>query len=139
MVKIVFDLPFQTHTRFIESLTKIPHLQSMLNGRYIGFAENLRKSKKQEMQLLFNKCITNKQSNTCQNIDFLMKTYNCVTLDELFSEKMVIKNSRVNPLEENEEWKVILIEELSLVNLGFLDNGMEKKVAEEILFDICTI
>ena len=46
MVKIIFDLSFQTHTRFIESLSKVPHLQPTLHGRYIGFIYNLNSSKK---------------------------------------------------------------------------------------------
>ena len=138
VVKIVYDLPFQTHTRFIESLTEFPHLQSMLHGRYIGFSENLKNSKKSEIKLLYSLCINNKQSNTGQNLSFLMNTYNINEINELFAEKFSIKNSRVYPLEESENWKPKLIEELSLVKKGLLDNGLEDEVNEDMLNDICT-
>ena len=37
-VKIIWDLPHPTHTRFLESLSPVPHLESTLYARYIGFA-----------------------------------------------------------------------------------------------------
>ena len=40
-IKILWDLPFQTHTKFIEPLSDLPHLQSMLHSRFIGFAKSL--------------------------------------------------------------------------------------------------
>ena len=67
-VKIVFDLPHQTHTRFIESLTPVPHLQSVLHGRYIRSLDNIKNSMKHEISLLFNFCVNNNQSHTRQNI-----------------------------------------------------------------------
>ena len=137
VVKIVFDLPFQTHTRFIESLIEFPHLQSMLHGRYIGFTENLKNSKKSEIKVLFNYCMKNKQSNTGQNISYLMNAYKISELDDLFSEKFSIKNARVYPLDESESWKPKLIEELSLVKMGLLDNGFEDELVDDILTDIC--
>ena len=75
MVKIVYDLPYQTHKRFVESLTEFPHVQSMLFGRYIGFLENLKNSRKSEIRLLYNMCSNNMLSNTGENISFLMTTY----------------------------------------------------------------
>merc|ERR1719319_846722 len=103
----------------------------MLHGRYIGFSENLKNSKKSEIKLLYSLCINNKQSNTGQNLSFLMNTYNINELNDLFPEKFSIKNSRVYPLEESEKWKPKLIEELSLVKKGLLDNGLEDEVNED--------
>ena len=74
-VKIIFDLPFQTHKRFVESLCNVPHLQSTLHGRYIGFINSLKSSKKPAMQVLFNVTANNLQSNTGQNLDYLLQKY----------------------------------------------------------------
>ena len=41
VIKMIWDLPYATHKRFVESMVEIPHLQSMLHARYIGFIENL--------------------------------------------------------------------------------------------------
>ena len=48
-VKLIWNLPFQTHKRFIEDLTDVPHLQSTLHGRYVGFSKNLKDSNKSQM------------------------------------------------------------------------------------------
>ena len=114
MVKIVYDLPFETHKRFTASLTDFPHLQSILHGRYIGFAENLKKSNKNEIKLLYNMCSDNFRSNTGRNLSYLMKTYKADTLNDLFHEKHNIKLKRVHDLKPNEEWKPKMIKELTL-------------------------
>ena len=45
-VKMIWDLPHSTHTRFLENLCPVPHLESVLVGRYIDFIHNLRRSDK---------------------------------------------------------------------------------------------
>ena len=42
VVKMIWNLPFQTHKRFVEDLTNVPHLQSVLHGRYVGFLKILK-------------------------------------------------------------------------------------------------
>ena len=66
-----------------------------------------------------------------------MNTYNVGSLNELFSEKHKIKENRVYNLEQGEEWKINMIKELTLVKRGLLDNGLEAKVNEGLLKDIC--
>ena len=136
-VKIVFDLPFQTHKRFVESLCDVPHLQSILHGRYIGFVENLKKSQKPEMKLLFNMCENNQHSNTGQNLNFLKSTYSLNSLEELIQNKHSIKKIRVNPLEEGEDWKPNMIKEICLAKKGFIDIGLEDEILEDLLNSIC--
>ena len=113
VVKMIWDLPFASHKRFVESMTEVPHLQSMLHGRYIGFLENLRNSKKVHLQVLFNMCKLDQCSNTGQNISYLLKTCELNDLNDLIKNRHSIKNGRINPLEEGEDWKVQMIEELS--------------------------
>ena len=57
--KIIRDLPHATHTRFLESFSPVPHLESVLAGRYIGFIQNLKTSDKPALSLLFNSCKNN--------------------------------------------------------------------------------
>ena len=137
MVKIDHDLPYETHKRFIESLTDFPHLQSMLHGRYIGFIENLKNSNKHEIKLLYQLCISNMRSNTGKNCQYLMHTYDIASVNGLFDEKLRIKASRVNKLNEGEEWKPKMIKELTLIKRGLLDNGLDSEVNKAILRDIC--
>ena len=82
------------------------------------------------MKLLFNLCENNNSSNTGRNIKYLLNTYNLGSLEELISERQSIKIRRVYPLEEDEHWKPVLIEELCMTKLGFLDCLLEKQVIE---------
>ena len=56
-VKMIWNLPYATHTRFLESLSPAPHLESTLMSRYIGFIDNLVKTKKNVLSLIFSELI----------------------------------------------------------------------------------
>ena len=138
-VKIVWDLPHPTHTRFLESLSLVPHLESILSGRYIGFAQGLAKSAKPLIKLLFNSCISDLGSQTGQNVDFLLQKYSKMNLADLVTDKNCIKKSRVVALSENEKWKLNIIEEVSLMRKGHLEvTEIDDKMLEEILDYVCT-
>ena len=133
---MVWDLPFETHKRFVESLTDVPHIQAQLEGRYIGFVENLKKSNKINLQVLLNICRYDQSSNTGQNISYLMRCHELVNLEQLIKSKFDIKNKRIHPLEEGEVWKIALIEELSMIKLGFLEIEMDEKDINKMLQDL---
>ena len=114
VIKMVWDLPYATHRRFLESLTDIPHLQSMLHGRYIGFIENLSMTKKPHLQILLNICLYNQSCNTGQNVSYLMRTYESFDIRTLILERYQIKSKRIHPLLEDETWKIEMIEEMCL-------------------------
>ena len=139
-VKIVWDLPHPTHTRFLESLSPVPHLESILAGRYIGFVSSLSQSVKPFIILLFNSCCSDLTTRTGQNIEYLLHKYSVKNFTNLKREQNIIKKARVHPVSENEEWKLILIEELSLVSRGQLDldEDFDDNMLEEIMDYICT-
>ena len=138
-VKIIWDLPHPTHTRFLESLSPVPHLESTLNARYIGFADSLAKSSKPLISLLFNYISSDLGSQTGQNIQFLCDKYSKLSLGQLIADRTTIKKARVAPLSENEEWKLQLIEEVSLMLKGQLEPVFDDEpLLEEILDFVCT-
>ena len=72
-VKIIFNLPYENHTRFVESLTSVPHLKST--------------SFLKIQNLLFKLCKNNQLSNTSHNINYLLNEYKIFSLEELLSKK----------------------------------------------------
>ena len=50
----------------------------------------------------------------------------------------MIKKNRVNPLEEGEDWKINIIEELSLAKFGFLEIDLNENYIEVMLELIAT-
>ena len=137
-IKIIFDLPFGCHTRFVESLTDLPHLQSVLHSRYAGFVKNLKTSNKIHIKMLLGICENNLLTNTGQNISFLMQKYNCESRVELENMKYKIKNSRVYDLPDNEKWKINIIEELSLMKLGLVEETLNEDEIKFLMEDLCT-
>ena len=53
-VKIIWELPHPTHVKLLEPLSPVPHLEAVLTVRYIGFIENLSKSAKPPVRMLFD-------------------------------------------------------------------------------------
>ena len=65
-----------------------------------------------------------------------MRCHDLVNLEQLMRNKFDIKNKRIHPLEEGEEWKMALIEELSMIKLGFLEIEMDEKDINRMLQDL---
>ena len=137
-IKIIWDLPHSTHTRFLESLCPVPHLESVLHGRSIGFIQSLSRSTKQLIKLLFHSCSQDMSTVTGQNMKFLLSKYSKYSMAALFSEKDVIKNARVYSLQENDLWKVNLMQDFSLVKKNLLELPFEIENLDEILEEVCT-
>ena len=95
-VKMIWDLPFSTHTRFMESLSPVPHLEAVLSGRHIGFLQGLL-------------CL-DQQAATWQNLQYLKQKYKKQNLLSLVSEKNRIKNTRIYPLSNDDTWKLGFLE-----------------------------
>ena len=137
-VKIIWDLPHPTHTHFLESLCPVPHLESVLTGRYIGFVQNLCRSNKDLLNLLFHSCKHDMSSVTGQNLRFLLEKYKKPNVLTLVLEKNVIKKSRVYSLPVDESWKVGMMTEISLAKKNHLEISFDTKNLDDILEYICT-
>ena len=137
-VKMIWDLPPPTHKYLLESLSPVPHLESVLTGRYIGFIQNLLETKKPILKLLFASCSSGQNSLTGQNIKYLCKKYNKRTLQFLIDDKDSIKSSKVYLISPDNSWKVNIIEEISLVKKELLEVDFDEDELEIILDYICT-
>ena len=124
-VKMIWNLPYATHTRFLESLSPVPHLESTLMSRYIGFIDNLVKTKKSVLSLIFS-CSQDHSSQTGQNISYLLSKYGKLSVKDLILEKSTVKNTDVYPLHRDEYWKITIIEEISLVRLDLLEVNFDQ-------------
>ena len=137
-MKIIWDLPFATHTRFLESLTVVPHLESVLNGRYLGFVNNLLHTAHPLLGLLFSSCKDNVSTQTGQNIRYLLDKHKKKNLADLVVEKQTLKRKKVHNLPKEETWKINLVQELTYVKKDLLEVQFDDKYLEDILMHICT-
>ena len=135
---MIWDLPFQTHTKFIESLTDLPQFESVLHNRFLGFSRSLESSNKKHVNLLFSICRNNNTTLTGKNMTFLRKSYDCLTQGDLFMKKSEISNSRVNPINDDELWKISLLKELVELRDGELDSELSEKEVSSLINYVST-
>ena len=88
--------------------------------------------------MLFHLCHRNHLSNTGRNISYLQDQYEAENLQDLIRKKQAIKKFRVYPLNEGEDWKIGIIEELSLCKRGCLEMDMEKVDIDAMLEAVTT-
>ena len=60
------------------------------------------------------------------------------TAKELIPSKKQVKSAPIYPIMSQENWKVNLAEEISLIYAGLMDIDFDLEDLEEILEDICT-
>ena len=137
-IKLIWDLPHQTHKNFIEQLIDFPHLQSMLHSRYIGFVWSVKNSMKDEVKLLYNICKYDQTSVTGSNLKHLMDSYELSSVEKLFENRFNIARNIVNPMSENDLWKVSLLEELVEIKDGRKAVQLTKQEIEDIIFIVTT-
>ena len=121
-IKLIWGLPYQAHKRFVEQLTECPHLQSLLHSRFIGFAKFLSLFEKVHIKVLYSICLSDVQSQTGNNLNFLKKKYEHNSEQSLYENKNHIGRSIVNELPNEESWKINLIEELTSMKVNPLQN-----------------
>ena len=138
VTKMVYKLPYATHTKFIESLCPLPHLGSVLEGRYVGFLESLDQSSKPFLKLLFCSCKYDQSSITGRNLQLLMTTHQKSDLQELISFRNSVMKRRRYQLAEEETWKICSIKELSLAKAGHVSLKFDQDLAQEIMDYLCT-
>ena len=137
-MKIIWDLPHATHTRFLESLSPVPHLESVLIGRFLGFVNSLQNSSQPLLGLLFNACKNNIISQTGQNIKYLLDKFKKLSLIDLILERHEVKKKRVYTALEDEVWKVDLLKEIAYIKRGQLGLDFDEANLEDILKHICS-
>ena len=137
-VQIIWNLPHPTHTRFLESLCPVPHLEAVLFSKYVWFIHNLKNSSRGALKILFKACVSNLNTVTGQNIGFLLSKSKKLNIEELTLDKSKITNSRVYSRPQEEAGKISLIKEISLYKKNLLDINFDEEELEAILDIICT-
>ena len=90
------------------------------------------------MKIIFSVVKSDLSTMTGQNLNFLLVKYNMPSTESMLSRRCEVKWSRVNPLEEEDNWKVTLIEEICLAKKDFIDINFCEEDLEEILKFVCT-
>ena len=109
-MKIMYDLPWETHRYFIEPLTGLTHVSNTLLNRYISFIRKLKTLKKQSVQELFETACCDVRTTTGHNIRWVMSVLDVHTMDRLLCSSSI--DFEYQRIKEEDKWKVACLREL---------------------------
>ena len=137
-MKIMYDLPVQTHRYFIEPITEKPHARTIMMKNFLRFCELVMKSSKEALKNVFLNIRDNVQSYTGNNLRRIMILMNKSNIREL--ESFEVKESlSYNPVPEDQQWRIGFLREMIDVRAGDLEvDGFSVKEISEIIENICT-
>ena len=135
-VRLMLDLPRETHRYYIEPLTGRNHIKADLIKRFLTFLEKIRKSKKQTLIHVLNKISHDVRSVTGSNLHNIM-----LRVGKTRVEDIILSDSKVafKEVPAGQEWRIRMVKELIEVqNDKLAISGFESKEIETIMTWICT-
>ena len=107
-VRIMLDLPRDTHCYIVEELDNGPHVRQMPFSRYIKFLNSIYNGKREGLKFLLNLVSRSMHSPTGVHIHQIL-TETGVKIIPGRNNKSDIKNHRVYCIPEEEKWRISLI------------------------------
>ena len=136
-VRVMFDLPMQTHRNLIEPVSETKHLKFVLLERFLGFLYQIEKSTKTVPKHLLKFIKHDVRSITGSNLRNLLLLTDKNKIEELCKDD--IKKMKYQQIEENNVWKVNMIKEITNVKFHKLEvQNFSIEELDEILSHLCT-
>ena len=136
-VRVMFDLPMQTHRNLIEPVSETKHLKFVLLERFLGFLYQIEKSTKTVPKHLLKFIKHDVRSITGSNLRNLLLLTDKNKIEELCQDD--IKKMKYQQIEENNVWKVNMIKEITNVKFHKLEvQNFSIEELDEILSHLCT-
>ena len=109
-VKIMMNLPYETHRGLIEPLSRRLHLRKVLLKRFVSMTDSLRRSKKPILRALLSETQHDARSNTGKNFREIMIQTSKSDISEI--QVSDIESIQYFELAEDEEWRVEMLRHL---------------------------
>ena len=134
--KVMYGLPRETHTYFVEAISERPHLKTILIKRFMNFIHHIEKSKKIALKKMLNVIKYDTQSVTGKNLrEIMLLVDKCEVSDVTPDDLLKIKYKSIP---ENEEWRIPLLNELIEVKMDkYQVKGFSEDEIQHILNNIC--
>ena len=136
-IKVMFDLPVQTHCYIIESISQTKHLKIVLLERFLSFLEQIHKSKKNVPNQLLSFIKNDARSTTGSNLRKILLFTKKNNIDELSKDDVAALH--YHEADPNEGWKIKMIKEITDVKFNQLEvENFTNDELEEIMSFLCT-
>ena len=136
-VKIMLDLPYQTHRYLIEPLTGMEHVKRVLIRRFLSFMEKIAKSGKKAIRMLMETSKKDVRSVTGRNFREIMLLVGKTSVESVT--KADGNKVEYFPLKQSDKWRVEFIKEIiEIKNKTFDIDNFQKEELQTILTELCT-
>ena len=109
-MRLMLDLPRETHRYLIEPLSKTSHIRKVLVQRFLKFLQQIRKSNKVSAKFLLNSICQDTRSTTGSNLRNILLNTNKSNVNELIPSDA--ESIEYHPISNNEKWRVPFILEI---------------------------
>ena len=136
-IKILYDLPIDTHRNLIEPISGTRHMKIVLQKRLLSFITQIKKSTKQLPKQMYNLVRDDVRSTTGKSLRGILLQTNKVHVEQLnTSDHHLLK---YHPLPDEEKWKVGVISEIIQARNNKLEvHGFTNAELVEILNHLCS-
>lgn len=136
-IKLMFDVPFDTHRNLIEPISGTTHVKIVLQKRFLSFIAQIKKSKKRLPKLMLNLIKDDIRSTTGRNLRGILLQTTKVNVGQLV--KSDFQQLKYHPIDDNQKWKTDVITEiLEIRNDELVVDGFSIMELEEILSHLCS-
>ena len=116
-IRILFNLPRQTHRYIIKSISESIHVKTMLYSRFVSFCDSLCKSFKLSIRLFYNLSLNDYRTVLCTNILNISRECN---VERLFLNKSCVKSVMKYADSADHAWRIPLFKKLLLGAIIYL-------------------
>ena len=103
-VKIMADLPLQTHRYLIEPVASARHMKITLIKNFLGFIRSVKESKKPVLRELYNLTKDDVRTTTGANLRYILLLTNKLNVDDLHPG--LVDSIQYHKIEEKEKWRI---------------------------------
>ena len=109
-MRLLLDVPRETHRRFIEPLSQVMHAKILIKKRFLTFLQQIHNSPRKASKFLLETIIKDTRSTTGSNLrNILLLTQKSCVLELVPIDAISLK---YNQISDEEAWKINIIQEL---------------------------
>ena len=136
-VRIMYDLPLQTHKYLIEPISETRHLKFVLIDRFLGFLQQIEKSRKHIPKQLLSFIKHDVRSTTGSNLRNILMLTDKHNIEDVTKDDL--QKLEYAPIDENDKWKVNIIKEITDIKFNkLIVEDFTTEELDDILEYLCT-
>ena len=136
-LKIMWDIPRETHRYFIEHLSDQKHIKFIFIKRFLRFIKQIEDSSKSAIKSLLSICKNDCRSITGKNLRQIMLMYDKESINSV--EENEINSIEYFPTPVEEKWRIEMLKELLEARHSVMEiPGFSQAEITELIDHVCT-